>query len=149
MDNPFAALAAEQVSAPVKARQRAAEKRRERSAAAEKQLAEDDQLLKLYRRHKREQVKALLAGPFGQDVRGLMAFMRTMTLSSAPALVRLVRESVWIKALPADQQYILLGVISHGITKVREREGLEPYFDGVYGDAPRAFEQIKTIIGVR
>lgn len=148
-DNFFSALAAEQISGPVKSRLKGVETRRARSAQAEKDLAEEAQLLKLYRRERKKHLQSLLDGPFGADVRGLMAFMRTMTLSSAPALVGMVRKSIWVQALPEDHKYILLRLVSHGIAKVREKNGLAPFDDGCWGEPPRAFEQVKQIIGVR
>src|SRR4051812_23130197 len=136
--NPFEQLAAEQISNPVKSRLKAVETRRARSAQAEKDLADDARLMKLYRRDQKKRLQELLDGPFGPDVRGLLEFMRTMTLACAPALIARVRSSVWIKALPEDHKYILLRLVSHGITRVRERNNLPPFADGVWGEPPRA-----------
>lgn len=147
-DNPFSRLAADQIAAPVKSRMKAVETRRARSAQAEKDLLDEATLLKLYRRERRKQLQALLDGPFGGDVHELLRFMRGMTLDSAPGLITLVREAVWIKALPEDHKYILLRLVSHGIVRVREKNGLAPFDDEIWGDKPKAFSQIKQIIGV-
>jgi len=149
MSNPFSDLAQAQIANPVKSRMKAAETRRTRSQAAEKQLAEDDKLLSLYRAARRKQLEVLLAGPHGREVKGLVSFMRTMTLSSAPALIAFMRKAVWVQELSEDERFVLLGLVSHGIARTREKAGLEPFHDGAWGDPPRAFEQIKTIVGVR
>lgn len=148
-DNPFSRLANDQIAARVKSRMKAVETRRARSAQAEKDLLDEAQLLKLYRRERKKQLQALLDGPFGPDVRELLSFMRTMTLSSAPALIALVRKAVWIKALPEEHKYILLRLVSQGIARVREKNGLEPFDDGVYGEPPKAFHLIKNAMGVK
>jgi len=145
--NAFEALAEEQVSAPRKARMRATEARQK--TAAEKQLDEEAQLLKLYRRQQRADVRTLLEGPFGRDVRGLMRILRTMTLESGPALVTIVRESTWLKTMPIDHKWFVLRLISRAITRVREAAGLPPFDDGLPGEAPKAFEQIKEILELK
>jgi muconolactone delta-isomerase len=147
--NPFEQLAAEQTSNPVKAKQRAAEKRRAKSAQAEKELEDEGKLLVLYRRYKRQQVQSLLNGPRGPQVSALAAIMRTMTLESAPGLIRYARGSAWVTELSTDEKHILLGMIGRAITKVREKAGLPPFDDGLPGEPPKAFERIKTILGVR
>lgn len=147
--NPFEELASKQIANPVKSRLKAVETRRTRSAEAEKKLAEGDRLLKLYKGEQKRQLQALLNGPFGRDVRGLLQFMRTMTLESAPALVALVKSVAWVRALPEDHKHILLRLISSGIAQVREKNGLPPFDDEIFGQQPKAFSQIKSVVGVR
>ena len=147
--NPFEQFAAEYTPRPVKARQAAAAKRRERSAQAEKELEDDSRLLVLYRRYKKAQVQSLVEGRFGPQVKALLTIMRTMTLDSAPDLIRYIRGSAWIAQLSRDEKHILLGLIGRAVTKTREKAGLEPFDDGLPGDPPKAFETIKMLIGVR
>lgn len=147
--NPFEQLAQEQISAPVRATARAAEKRRARTEQAEKEFAEEAQLLKLYRAHQRRDVRALLEGPFGKDVRGLMKILRAMTLESGPALLKIVRSSSWLKEMPVEQRWIVLRLASRSIIRVREAAGLQPFDDGLPGDPPKAFEQIREELGLR
>jgi hypothetical protein len=147
--NHFEQLAETQVSSPVKARQKAAEARSERAKQADRQLEEDAQLLRLYRTHQRRDVRALLEGPFGKDVRGLMKVLRTMTLESGPALLKIVRSSAWLKEMPVEQRWIVLRLVSRAIIRVREAAGLQPFDDGLPGDPPKAFEQIREELGLR
>lgn len=147
--NPFEQFAAEYTPRPVKARQAAAAKRRERSAQAEKELEDDSRLLVLYRRYKKAQVRSLVEGRFGPQVKALLTIMHTMTLDSAPDLIRYIRGSAWIAQLSKDEKHILLGLIGRAITKVREKAGMAPFDDGLPGDPPKAFEILKNIMGVR
>ena len=149
MSNPFEALAETQVSAPVKARQRANEARSERAKAADKQLEDDEKLLKIYRAQQRADVQALLEGPYGKDVRGFMKILRTMTLESGPVLLKVVRGSKWLKEMPVEQRWICLRLISRSIIRVREAAGLPTFDDGLPGDPPKAFEQIRDELELR
>ncbi|HEX2554218.1 MAG TPA: hypothetical protein VHL98_10980 [Microvirga sp.] len=147
--NPFEALADTQIVAPVKQRLKAAEARASRAAEAEKELRDEEKLGRLYRRWRRQKVEDLLTGSFGREVKGLLGFVRTMTLSSAPALIRLVEQATWIQAMPLDARFDLLQEISRLITLLRLREGLPPFDDDLPGEEPKAFFQIKDLMGVR
>jgi hypothetical protein len=61
--NPFLAVAEQQTSAPVKARHRAAEKRREKKAQETRDLLGD------WKRSRRERGDTLLTGPHGEAAR--------------------------------------------------------------------------------
>ena len=63
----FLDFAERQTPAAVKARQRAAAKRREK--AKEKALQERDDLFRLWKQWRHERLEALLAGPYGEPVR--------------------------------------------------------------------------------
>lgn len=135
----FEALAERQISAPIRARTRAVAKRAQ--TAAEKRLEERDLLMSLYRQGRRQEIDSLLAGPAGKDVRGLVSFMRTMTLSSATALVRLIESAAWIRELSAADRGLVESLVFNGISRLRERNGLSFWDDSVDG-TPRAFDDI-------
>ncbi|ACL57461.1 hypothetical protein [Methylobacterium nodulans] len=116
---------------------------------AEIRLREDEQLSKLYRAWKRQKLEALLAGPHGEEIRDLDRFMRRMGLADGPALIARVEAAAWIQEMDADARHDLLSLIGRRIALMRERNGLEPFNDGVPGDPPRAFERIKTLMGCR
>ncbi|ACL58738.1 hypothetical protein [Methylobacterium nodulans] len=115
----------------------------------EKKLREDEQLSKQYRAWKRQKLEALLAGPHGEEIRDLDRFMRRMGLADGPALIARVEAAAWILEMDADARHDLLSLIGRRIALMRERNGLEPFNDGVPGDPPRAFERIKTLMGCR
>lgn len=114
---------------------------------AEKKLREDEQLSKQYRAWKREKLQALLDGPHGARVRELDRFMKAMGLADGPALVARVAAAEWIQDMDRDGRHDLLSLIGRRIALMRERNGLEPFNDGVVGDPPRVFEQVKKLMG--
>lgn len=145
----FDEIAAEQMSAPVKRKLDASEKRARAKRQAEQELKDEGVLSKLYRRCKREQRDALLAGPHGRDVRGLIAFLDRMTLSSAPALIRLVEGAAWIRDMAINDRHVLLVIVSAGIVRCREKAGLPPFDDEIaWCEPPKAYSQIKTLMGL-
>lgn len=147
--NPFEALAGAQIVAPVKRRFQRAEDRVRRSAEAEKELRDEEKLGKLYRRWRRQKVVMMQNGPWGKEVKDLLSFVRTMTLSSAPALLTLVERAAWIQAMPVNDRHDLLQEIGRQITLLRLREGLPPFDDALPGEEPKAFERIKEMMGIR
>ena len=136
-----------------RAQERAVEKRREtiskRKTQMEDALDERDLLTKLYRQHCADRKQALLDGPHGKDIKGLLSFMRTMTPSSAPALVKLIETAAWIRQADEETRYGVLWLVNRGIANLRKREGYMPFDDSLLDEPPTASEQIKSIIGVR
>src|SRR5262245_34243920 len=94
--NAFLEFAEKQTPASVKARQRAAEKRR--AEKAEKALAERDDLFRLWKKWRRERLDELLAGPHGEVTRELIAFLQAMALDDGERLVEMVRAAGWARA---------------------------------------------------
>jgi hypothetical protein len=151
--NPFEAYA--DVAKPQwqRTQERSVEKRREtisaRKTQLEEKLDERDLLAKLYRQHVAEKKQALLDGPLGKEIKGLLSFMRTMTPSSAPALVKLVEGAAWLRGADADTRHGVLSLINRGIANLRKREGLMPFDDALPGEPLTASEQIKLLLEVR
>ena len=136
-----------QTPAPVKARQRATAKRREKAKekAKEKALAERDDLVRLWKRWRHERLEALLAGPYGESVRELLAFLQTMSLDEGPQLIELVRAGNWHRTDP-DTRFETLSLINTAITVLREQHGLPPFDDGILPDEePTAFLIIREL----
>ena len=147
--NPFEALAEAQIPAPVKARAAAVERRRARAAQAERDLRDEQILLKSYRAWKRAKRDALLSGPHRREVRGLIRFIESMTLSSAPALIALIERAAWIRTMTADERHDLFGIVARGITRCREKAGLPPFDDEIpWMQEPKAASRIKAIMEV-
>lgn len=145
--NPFEALAEAQTPRPVKVRQQAAAKAAQTRANAA-QEKEDALLLSQFLAHRREEKDALLAGPFGAEVKALLSFARTMTLQSAPELIERVNRAEWIKTMSVDDKFILLRVLNTAIVNLRIRNGLSPLDDAIFEQAPRAFHVLKSIMGL-
>lgn len=149
MSNPFETYA--ETSKPVwrQKREAASAKRAETIRAKtrlEEQLEEKQALNKAYRAHKRAERERILCGPYGKDVRSLITFLRTLTFASAPALVKFVERSTWIRHAPDDVRYEVLSIVNRAIQKLREKEGLNPIEDALPEQPPTAFHVIREMI---
>jgi hypothetical protein len=140
--NAFLDYAERSTPASVKARQRAAEKRR--ATAAEKALAERDDLFHLWKLHRQERLEKLLAGPCGAAARELVAFLQTMTLDDGDRLVELVRAGGWAH-VDADTKFEVLSLINSAIVAVRERAKLPPIDDALPDETPTTFIIIREM----
>ena len=140
--NAFLDYAEKQTPATVKARQRAAEKRR--ATAAEKALAERDDLFHLWKLHRQERLDALLAGPYGAAARDLVAFLQSMALDDGDRLVELVRTGGWAR-VDADTKFEVLSLINSAIVAMRERANLPPIDDALPDETPTTFIIIREM----
>ena len=138
--NAFLEFAEKQTPAAVKARQRAAEKRR--ATAAEKALvkaaAEREDLFFLWRRWRKERLDALLAGPHAVAAGELVTFLNAMTLEDGARLIEFVRAADWARA-DADTKFEILSLINAAITALRERAELPPFSDPLPDEKSTAF----------
>jgi hypothetical protein len=140
--NAFLEFAEKQTPASVKARQRAAENRR--TTAAEKALAERDDLFHLWKRWRHERLETLLAGPHGDVAHELIAFLQRMTLDDGAQLVELVCAAGWGHT-DADTKFEILSLINAAITALRERAKLPPFDDPLPDAAPTTFLIIREL----
>lgn len=140
--NAFLELADRQISAPVKARQRAAEKRAMHKAE-QKALAERDCMFRAWKRWRREQLDAARAGPHGEALDALIAFLETM--KSADALIDHVRAGDW-KAADDDTRFLVLHLVNVAIVRLREECGLPPFDDALPGEPATAFQIIRELL---
>jgi hypothetical protein len=143
--DPFARLAAEQISAPVKARMRAAKTREERRIA--KQLNDRDVLAQQWVAWHRKRLAKLKAGRYAKAVQDIASFLETMTLDNGSALIELVERGPWRQA-DADTRYLLLGLIGERIIYLRITEGLAPFDDSIpfSDEPPTVFEIVREIL---
>ena len=147
--NAFEHLAERQISAPRKARLRAAEKRAERKpadrkAAERKATKERQQLSAAWRRWQNEQREKLLAGPDGNQFRILIGFLNGMNLHDGAALIAMV-EADWAHA-GADMKFEALSLIDRAIIALRARNGLPAFDDPLSDEAPSVFQIIREVL---
>lgn len=148
--NFFDQIAETQTVAPVRRKLERAEKRQAAAKQAEQDQRDAEMLGRAFRAWKAAQRDALLSGPHGKEVRGIVSFLKTMQLSSAPALIRTIERSAWIHTMTVDERFRLLGIIGAGIAACREKNGLEPFDDEIpFAEPPKAFTQIKTLMGLQ
>ena len=140
--SPFAALAARQMCAPVKARRSAAQKR------ALAKVAEDgERLSRLWWAWRSDRREVILAGPHGDAARELLAFLATMTVEAGDALVALVTAGEWRGAdTDADERFEILSMIDAALIAARECAALPPFNDPLPGASPDTFQKIRELL---
>lgn len=146
--NFFDQISVAQTPAPVRRKMERDVERAMKKRDAEKELADEGRQARVFTAWKRAQRDALCAGPHGREVKGLISFMRTMTLSSAPALLGMVERATFWRSMSIDERFALLGVLNAGIAACRERNGLPPLDDALWDQPPKAFHQFKTMLGL-
>lgn len=144
-DDPYAKLAEEQISNPIKARMRAAKTRAERKAA---KAIDDKQIqFELWRKWHHKQTKKLLSGPYKTPAGTLSRFLANMTLQHGPELIELVGRGPWRDSDP-DTRYLVLSLIDSRIVYLREAEGWPPFDDAMpfLDNKPTLFLRIREML---
>jgi hypothetical protein len=141
--DPWARLAEESISNPVKSRMKAAATREQRRQ--EKAKAEGDILFKEWKTWHEQRKAELLAGPYGQDALQLLNFIEQMTLDDAARLIELIEASA-IRSADRNTRRQILSLISRGIIYVREANGLDPFDDPLPDDDPDVFQRVKCLL---
>jgi hypothetical protein len=111
----------------------------------QQKLAADTRMLKAWRRWHREQLDEALAGPHGTIIAELVRILGALELRSSRALLEFARRTDW-DAIPYDARLIALHEVNITITRLRERSGLPPFDDGIWGAPPNVFRAIKAIV---
>jgi hypothetical protein len=128
VSNPFETYSDDVKPVWQQKRERSTAKRTEtlqrKKSELEAKMEERGELSSLAKAAARGRVTALRDGPYGKDVRGLQSYMRTMTPSSAPALLKLVREAAWIARLTPAERLTLQEIVAHGIRLALSRNDM-------------------------
>jgi hypothetical protein len=143
-ENAFTAFA-ETISPPRKSRRKDIGARE--TKRREKTLQERDRLSRAYQRWRKETVAALLDGPHGADGRVLGDFLEHMDLelSSATALIKLVRSGPWRNA-DRDTRFLVLVLIDTAIIRLREHAGLHPFDDPLAEEKSNVFLTLRELL---
>jgi len=143
MNNPFEALAGRQLTAPVKARIRASEKRAAMKPTPQEQESINQQRqVRMYRRWKRGQIREF-AQSNPQVFSDLRRILRHQTLDKSDLLLGFSRYLLHLIKSHADRS-IALGMIGTAIARLRIRNGLPPFDDSLPGELPTVFEIIRA-----
>ena len=142
-DNPFEVLAGRQLTAPVKARMRATEKRAAMKPTPQEQESINQQRqVRMYRRWKRSQVREF-AQRNPRIFTELRFALRCLTLDNTEFLLQFAHFQLTQIKSHADR-LIALGMIGTAIARLRIRNGLPPFDDSLPGEPPTVFEIIRT-----
>ena len=137
--NAFLDLADFQIAGPVKARQRAAEKRAARRAGG----ADQEKLSRQWRQWHEERRAALLAREHGHAAGVLAEFLDGMTLHDGAALIAFAAP---LQAADADTRHEVLALIDNAIVALRERHGLPAFDDPLPGEPANVLLKIREAL---
>jgi hypothetical protein len=115
------------------------------SEAQQKKLADDARLLRAWRQWHREELEEVLAGPHGAMIERLMFMLGGLKSDSAPLLLAYVRGVDW-STVDYLTRLTVLHEINSAVTKLRERNGMSPFDDGVPGERENVFRIIRGIV---
>jgi hypothetical protein len=116
---------------------------RPRNSKQEKKLADDARLLRAWKKFHREELAAALTGSHGPMIERLMFILKELSLNSAPLLLAYIRGVDW-STVDADTRFICLHEINVAITRMRERNSMDPFDDPLRGQPESVSRLIKA-----
>jgi len=143
--DPFAKLAEEMMTAPIRAQLKAAKTREERRQA--QQASDKDVLHRTWKQWHSKRAQTLQTGPYGNDVAEVISFLESMTLQDGGEIVALIERGPWRDA-DAETKDLLLGLINRRIMYLRQAEGWSPFDDSIphFDESATAFEIIRGVL---
>ena len=114
-----------------------------RNTAQEKKLADNERLLRWWKKFHREEREAVLAGPHSVVLGELFRMFKNLQHVRPAQLLGFARSIDWA-AIDADTKLVTLHELNAAITRFREKRGLEPIDDTVSDEPP--FRVIKAIM---
>lgn len=152
MTNPFEAHAARQMTgaqrAEVRRQERVSLRQAEKArppSPLEKKMKETAELLKLYRKWRRE-VRAEVAAAHAREFAALMRLLRNLNWGNAPKVVDFVHDAWWLRNGDEDTKHITLDLIDASLCRARVRHGLPHADDGLPGEPTPPFIKIRRFI---
>jgi hypothetical protein len=160
MSNSFERFAETQMVRATKAKHKAAETRaRNKVVQSEKdapmklgpleqKMEDSSRQMRLYRRYKRAELRALLEGSMAEQWRALLQYLKALTIEHGDALVDYVRHQHWLHDSDMDTRHTALSLIADAIIRLRVRNGYSPMDDSLPGESPTVFEIIRADLRV-
>jgi hypothetical protein len=128
MSDPFDDFANENISMARKKMLERAETRGQLKRA--KKLIEKDLLFEMWQRFHNARKIELMQGEWCVPAGELVAFLESMTINDADALIELLDRQPWRNA-DEDTRFLVQSIVGHAIIFLREREGLPPFDDPI------------------
>jgi len=114
-----------------------------RNTAQEKKLADNERLLRWWKKFHREEREAVLAGPHSVVLGELFRMFKNLQHVRPAQLLGFARSIDWA-AIDADTKLVTLNEINAAITRLRDKHNMEPIDDTVSDEPP--FRMIKAIM---
>jgi hypothetical protein len=109
----------------------------------DQELADNARLLRAWKAWHREQLEEALHGLHRDVLEQLMAQLKH--LHEARELLRFIEAQDWV-AIDANIRLIALHEINAAITRLRERNGMAPFDDGLPDQPDNVFRRIKQML---
>jgi hypothetical protein len=116
---------------------------RRRSTAQEKKLADNERLLRWWKKFHREERDLALAGPHGAVLAELFRMFKNLQHVQPAQLIGFARSIDWV-TIDADTKLIVLHEFNTAVTRFRDKRGLEPIDDTVEDEPP--FRTFKAML---
>jgi hypothetical protein len=110
---------------------------------AEKALAERSKQFSKARRWNKQELKALLDGPHGMQVKRIICFLNSMGIEDGRLLLALLDNLDWLERADLHTRMLILGEIDDAIITLRVCNGLSPIDDALPGEEPTVFQTVK------
>jgi hypothetical protein len=114
----------------------------------EKDQLDKNAQLKLWRAYHRDEIAAVVDGPYRNEWRTLAKTVRDMAFENPAAIVDYVRNAQWLHDADARTRSVALATIARKIMQLRELEGYAPFDDSLPGEEPTAFEIVRSELNV-
>ena len=109
----------------------------------DKKLADNERLLRWWKKFHREERDLALAGPHGAVLAELFRMFKNLQHVRPAQLLGFARSIDWA-AIDADTKLVTLHELNAAITRLREKHNMEPIDDTVSDEPP--FRMIKAIM---
>jgi hypothetical protein len=116
-----------------------------RRTAQEQKLADDQRLLRAWKKFHAEEKAAVLAGPYATTLAELFKAFANIECVKPAQLIGLIAAVDW-GSLDYETRLTTLHEVNAAITRYRERCGLDSISDPLPGAPPNAFQVIRKII---
>jgi hypothetical protein len=101
--------------------------------------------MRAWRKWHAGELEEVLAGPHGAMVERLVFILKSLEMESAPLLLAYIKGVDW-SAIDYPTRLVTLHEVNSALTRMRERNGLSPFDDGMPGDRPNVFQNIRGIV---
>jgi hypothetical protein len=118
--------------------------------SAERELEKQTAQLKRYRRYLTALREKLKAGPNGEHLRLVLAFLRHLEIEKPDDLLKILDSHAWFQTADEEMRYEVLRSIDNAVERLRVQHGLAPFDDSMpfTDEPPTVFETCRSKLGV-
>ena len=116
-----------------------------RQPEKDRTLVDNGRLLRAWKKFHRDERDAVLAGPHARTLEGLFQAFSAIEHVAPVQLIGFINAINW-SAVDHQTRCITLHELSTAIVRLREKRGLPPFDDPLWGAPPNAFQVIQKII---